>query len=54
MIRLLALKKIKADPNQFYLIIINYASQLKRYMGKFAKEVKAINKNIKIVFNFWL
>jgi DNA-binding response OmpR family regulator len=43
----LALKKIKADPNQFYLIIINYASQLKRFRGKFAKEVKAINENIK-------
>jgi DNA-binding response OmpR family regulator len=41
----LALKKIKADPDQFYLLIINHASQLKRYRGKFAKEVKAINKN---------
>jgi DNA-binding NtrC family response regulator len=37
----LALKKIKADPNEFHLIIINYASQLKQYRGKFAKEVKA-------------
>jgi DNA-binding NtrC family response regulator len=45
----LALKKIKADPNQFYLIIINYSSQLERYRGKFAKEVKAINKNIKVI-----
>jgi DNA-binding NtrC family response regulator len=45
----LALKKIKADPNQFNLVIINYASQLKRHRGKFAKEVKAINKNIKVV-----
>jgi DNA-binding NtrC family response regulator len=45
----LALKKIKADPNQFYLIIINYSSQLKRYRGRFAKEVKAINKNIKVI-----
>ena len=45
----LALKKIKADPNQFYLIIINYASQLKRFRGKFAREVKAINENIKVV-----
>ena len=45
----MALKKIKADPNQFYLIIINYASQLKRFRGKFAKEVKAINENIKVV-----
>ena len=45
----LALKKIKADPNQFRLIIINYASQLKRYRGKFAKEVKVINENIKVV-----
>ena len=41
----LALKKIKADPNQFYLIIINYSSQLKHQLkglGKFANEVKAI------------
>ena len=45
----LALKKIKADPNEFHLIIINYASQLKQYRGKFAKEVKAINENIKVV-----
>ena len=45
----LALKKIKADPNQFYLIIINYSSQLKRYRGKFAKEAKAINKSIKVI-----
>ena len=36
----LALKKIKADADQFYLIIINYSSQLKRYRGKFAKEVR--------------
>jgi DNA-binding NtrC family response regulator len=55
----LALKKIKADPDQFSLIIINYASQLKNQSkgsGKFANEVKAINKNIKVMltsgFNF--
>ena len=45
----LALKKIKADPNQFCIVIINYTSQLKRYRGKFAEEVKAVNKNIKVV-----
>ena len=45
----LALKKIKADPNEFQLIIINYASQLKGFRGKFAKEVKVINENIKVV-----
>jgi DNA-binding NtrC family response regulator len=45
----LALKKIKADPNEFHLIIVNYASQLKRFRGKFAKEVKAVNENIKVV-----
>jgi DNA-binding NtrC family response regulator len=45
----LALKKIKPDPNTFHLIIINYASQLKQYRGKFAKEVKAVNENIKVV-----
>jgi DNA-binding NtrC family response regulator len=55
----LALKKIKADPDQFSLIIINYASQLKNQSkgsGKFANEAKAINKNIKVMltsgFNF--
>ena len=45
----LALKKIRADPNQFYLIIINYSSQLTGYKGKFAEEVKAINKSVKVV-----
>ena len=45
----LAIKKIKADPDQFPLVIINYASQLKRYRGKFAKEAKAVNKDIKVV-----
>lgn len=45
----LALEKIKADPNEFQLIIINYASQLKRFRGKFAKEVEVINENIKFV-----
>jgi len=45
----LALKKIKAEPDQFSLVIINYAGQLKQYKGKFAKEVKAVNKNIKVV-----
>ena len=55
----LALKKIKADPVEFSLVIINYSSQLKNRLkgsGKFAKEVKAINKNIKVIltsgFNF--
>lgn len=55
----LALKKIKADPDEFSLVIINYASQLKNHLkgsGKFAKEAKAINKNIKVIltsgFNF--
>ena len=45
----LAIKKIKADPDQFPLVIINYASQLKRYRGKFAKEAKVVNKDIKVV-----
>jgi DNA-binding NtrC family response regulator len=44
----LALKKIKANPDQFFLVIINYASQLKRPRVKFAKEVKAINGKIKV------
>ena len=39
--------KIKAGPNQFFLVIINYASQLKRPM-EFAKEVKATNGKIKV------
>ncbi len=45
----LALKKIKADPDHFSLVIINYASQLKGPKRKFAKEVKAINEHIKVV-----
>ena len=45
----LALKKIKSNPEQFSLVLINYASQLKVPKGKFAKEVKALNKNIKIL-----
>ena len=55
----MALKKIKADPHEFSLVIINYSSQLKNQLkgsGKFAKEVKAINKNITVIltsgFNF--
>lgn len=46
----LALKKIKSNPDQFSLVIINYATQLK--IGaerKFAKEAKAINEHIKVV-----
>ena len=45
----LALKKIRSNPDQFSLVLINYASQLKVSKGKFAKEVKALNKNIKIL-----
>ncbi len=36
----LALKKIKSTPDQFSLVLINYASQSKVPKGKFAKEVK--------------
>ena len=46
----LALQKFKSNPDQFSLVIINYATQLK--IGaerKFAKEVKAINEHIKVV-----
>ena len=45
----LALKKIKSNPDQFSLILINYASQFKVPKGNFAKEVNALNKNIKII-----
>jgi len=45
----LALKKIKSKPEQFSLVLINYASQLNAPKGKFAKEVKALSKNIKII-----
>jgi DNA-binding NtrC family response regulator len=34
----LALKIIKSDPDQFSLVLINYASQLKMPKGKFAKK----------------
>jgi DNA-binding NtrC family response regulator len=45
----LALKKIKSNPDQLSVVLINYASQLKMPKGKFAKEVKALSKNIKII-----
>jgi|ERR1041385_1763110 DNA-binding NtrC family response regulator len=45
----LALEKIKAYPNQFSLVLINYATQLKRSQKRFAKEVKAINNQIRVV-----
>jgi DNA-binding NtrC family response regulator len=45
----LALNKIKSGPDQFSLVLINYASQLNAPKGKFAKEVKALSKNIKII-----
>jgi DNA-binding NtrC family response regulator len=45
----LALKKIKSNPDQFSVVLINYASQLKVPKEKFAKEVKALSKNIKII-----
>jgi DNA-binding NtrC family response regulator len=45
----LALNKIKSNPDQFSLVLINYASQLNAPKGKFAKEVKALSKNIKII-----
>jgi len=47
-----ALKKIKADPHEFSLVIINYSSQIKNQLkglGKFAIEAKVINKNIKVM-----
>jgi DNA-binding NtrC family response regulator len=45
----LALKKIKSNPDQFSVVLINYASQLKVPKEKFAKEVKALSKNTKII-----
>ena len=45
----LALKKIKSNPDQFSLVLINYASQLKMPKGNFAKEVKTLSNNIKII-----
>ena len=45
----LALNKIKSSPDQFSLVLINYASQLNATKGKFAKDVKALSKNIKII-----
>jgi DNA-binding NtrC family response regulator len=45
----LALEKIKAYPNQFSLVLINYATQLKRSQKRFAKEAKAINNQIRVV-----
>ncbi len=45
----LALEKIKTNPNQFSLILINYASQIKSSQRRFAKEVKEINNQIKVI-----
>lgn len=45
----LALNKIKSSPDQFSLVLINYASQLNAPKGKFVKDVKALSKNIKII-----
>jgi len=45
----LALNKIKSNPDLFSLVLINYASQLNAPKGKFAKEVKVLSKNIKII-----
>jgi DNA-binding NtrC family response regulator len=45
----LALEKIKAYPNQFSLVLINYATQVKRSRKKFANDVKAINGRIKVL-----
>jgi DNA-binding NtrC family response regulator len=45
----LALNKIKSNPDLFSLVLINYASQLNAPKGKFAKEVKSLSKNIKII-----
>jgi DNA-binding NtrC family response regulator len=45
----LALKKIKSNPDQLSVVLINYASQLKVPKEKLAKEVKALSKNIKII-----
>ncbi len=44
-----ALEKIKSNPDQFSLILVNYATQLKGSERKFAKEVKAVRDNIKVV-----
>ncbi len=44
-----ALEKIRANPSQFSLVLINYASQLKKSERRFAIEAKAINEQIKIV-----
>ena len=38
----LALEKIKVNPNLFSLVLINYASQIKKSQRRFAKEVNRI------------
>ena len=40
---------LTVPPNPHQTCLFNYASQLKRFRGKFAREVKAINENIKVV-----
>jgi len=45
----LALSNINANPNQFSLVLIDYASQSIGSERRFAREVKAIKRNIKVM-----
>ena len=45
----LALEKIRANPNHFSLVLINYASQIKKSQRRFAKDAKTINAQIKVI-----
>ncbi|MGA8483910.1 MAG: hypothetical protein WB706_05865, partial [Nitrososphaeraceae archaeon] len=53
----LALNKIKSNPDQFSLVLINYASQLNAPKGKFAKDKEKEKKAEQKYQNhnyFWL
>ena len=45
----LALEKIRANPNHFSIVLINYASQIKKSQRRFAKDAKTINEQIKVI-----
>ena len=45
----LALEKIRTSPDLCSVALIDYSSQIKKSQRRFAREVKAINNQIKIV-----
>lgn len=44
-----AIEKIRANPSQFSLVVIDYGSLMRKSQRKFARVVKSINTEIKII-----